>query len=122
MTPGDDDQDVAADATLSVTFSVDMDGESFTASAWQLLGPGNRRVDATIAYNAATATEGDGVAVEVTASAGNGEIQADLDNLKASTTFLVMARVKPTAGDVCEITTAGAATNIATTAAAGVLW
>lgn len=72
--------------------------------------------NATVTYtNNPTNTEGNGVQVNVTATAGNGAITQALTSLKASTTYYVVARVKKTAGLSCDMATSGAATNLNTT-------
>lgn len=84
-------------------------GSTVTPGGWALS-------NATVTYTAnPTNTEGDGVQVDVTATAGNGAIQQTLSKLKASTTYYVVGRVKATAGDSCDMATTGASTNLNTT-------
>lgn len=68
----------------------------------------------TIAHQTTDGTEGGGQSVRVTDSGGAGDsLVATLANLKASTTFQVVGRVKATAGDTCRMNTNGASTDLA---------
>jgi hypothetical protein len=70
----------------------------------------------TVAYATSDITDGNGLAVVVTDTGlALGALTQAINGLKISTKYLLIARVKATSGDTCELVTSGADTDIATT-------
>jgi Carbohydrate binding domain len=100
----------------------EMDGSASTSipTGWAQIGADN-----TFAFAATAETEGEGLKVTVTddsdAAALEG-IKQTLTGLRASTSYVYVARVNATAGDSCRITTTGASTNVSATSATTAAW
>jgi len=91
------------------------DGGGATGSTTIPIGWAEDSGTPTYAYTTppSEATEGEGVQLDMTgAVASPSGIKQTLTNLKASTTYYVVARVDVNSGDTCRLITSGASTNL----------